>query len=161
MRLLEDFKYTHEAVEPDCLKYVIHMVSKRLVHVSHVSCFSFSIYFSSTPLPSSRSLCICFSLPSPLPAFLCPYLSSATHLPTLSTLSSVFPTVSFSETYFFLSCLSLCLAANLPAPSATLLLTSCSILSSFTVSTSHNYHPTFHGKVSLLFPSLKLFSRFF
>lgn len=82
---------------------VVLKVSKRLAHVPHVSCFSFSIYFSSTPLPSSLSLCIWFSLPSPLPALLCLYLSSTTLSPTLSTLSSVFLTAFFSDPVFLLS----------------------------------------------------------
>lgn len=90
------------------------MVSKRQAHMPHVSYFLFSICFSSAPLPSSLSVCIWFSLPFPLPAFLCLYLSSATLSP-----APIYFLIGSPKWIFFISGvlsprLSLCLAEFLP-----------------------------------------------
>lgn len=145
--------------EPECLKVMNMLFSwylrDWLMHpMCHAFSFSISIFFKFPPyIPF---LCIWFTLPSPLP---CLYLSFITLSPTPYTLSSVFPTVSFSDPTFLLSislhsCDSTRLLFN---PPSHLVL----ILSSLAVSTPHNYHPTFHGKVPLLFPSFEAISRFF
>lgn len=108
--------------------------------------FSFSIDFSSVPLPSSFSLCIWFSLLFPLPTFLCLCTFLLLHFhPAPSPLSSVFPAVSFSDPTFPSISLPDC-NFYLPPLSHLLLILSC-----LAGSTPHNLHPVFHGKVCLLF----------
>lgn len=126
-------------------------------------CHAFPFPSTFPQLPSLHPL-LCASgfhyLPHSLPVpFFC---HTFTHPACLLSLSHLYSQQSlFSDPYFSPSCLSLCLATNLPAPffnpPSYLLL----ILSSLAASTPRNYHPTFHGKVSLLFPSFEAFPRFF
>lgn len=120
--------------------------------MSHVSSFSFSIYFSSSPLPSSPFLsasgfhCHLHSL-----HFLCQYLSSAfTH--TVYSLigipNSLFfrplPPLPFFFSYLF-AWLKFC-----PPPLKL-------ALSPPLLCLPTHYNPTFHGNVCLLFPSFEDF----
>lgn len=150
--------------ESECLKVIKMLFSWYLrdwLICPMCHAFPFPSTFFSAPLPSSLSPYIWFSLPSPLAAFLCLYLSSTTLSPTPIYSLIGIPNSLFLSQTILASCLSLCLAAFLAATSSTLPLTSSSHFLSLPVSTPHNYHPTFHGKVCLLFPSFEAFSRLF
>lgn len=118
------------------------MVTMRLAHMPHVSCFSFSIYFFPAPLPSS-SLYVHLDFITIPTAFLCLHVFFARRFnPAQSPLSSVFASFCFGP-YFPLVYLFAWLQSCPP---------SLLILSPFTLSTTHIYHPTFHGNMCLLCP---------